>query len=71
MTLLFMLLLKSSLMLTLVVTIYLVIYFFLVQCINIIVIVQGYVDFGRFDNFNHFEAGSGEIDFIQVSPNKA
>lgn len=30
-------------------------------------ILQGYVDFGRFDKFNHFEAGSGQIDFVQVS----
>jgi hypothetical protein len=28
--------------------------------------VQGYVDFGRFNNFNHFVAGSGRVDFVQV-----
>ncbi|XP_015889885.2 uncharacterized protein LOC107424562 [Ziziphus jujuba] len=26
---------------------------------------SGYVDFGRFDKFSHFEAGSGQIDFVQ------
>ncbi|XP_071725367.1 uncharacterized protein [Rutidosis leptorrhynchoides] len=26
---------------------------------------SGYVDFGRFDKFNHFVAGSGRIDFVQ------
>ncbi|KAI9164700.1 hypothetical protein LWI28_000448 [Acer negundo] len=25
----------------------------------------GYVDFGRFDKFNHFVAGSGHVDFVQ------
>ncbi|KAJ6915929.1 hypothetical protein NC652_018559 [Populus alba x Populus x berolinensis] len=25
----------------------------------------GYVDFGRFNNFNHFVAGSGRVDFVQ------
>ncbi|KAJ4822984.1 hypothetical protein Tsubulata_000354 [Turnera subulata] len=25
----------------------------------------GYVDFGRFDKYNHFTAGSGEVDFVQ------
>ncbi|GAV65291.1 hypothetical protein CFOL_v3_08806 [Cephalotus follicularis] len=25
----------------------------------------GYVDFGRFDKFNHFVAGSGHLDFVQ------
>ncbi|EXC24882.1 hypothetical protein L484_013251 [Morus notabilis] len=25
----------------------------------------GYVDFGRFDRFNHFVAGSGQVDFVQ------
>ena len=29
--------------------------------------IQGYVDFGRFDKFNYFVAGSGQSDFIQVS----
>lgn len=31
------------------------------------IIVQGYVDFGRFDKFNYFVAGSGQVDFVQVS----
>lgn len=30
------------------------------------VFLQGYVDFGRFDKFNHFVAGSGHVDFVQV-----
>ncbi|KAL6993510.1 hypothetical protein U1Q18_011622 [Sarracenia purpurea var. burkii] len=25
----------------------------------------GYVDFGRFDNFNYFVAGSGQVNFVQ------
>jgi len=29
-------------------------------------IIQGYVDFGRFDRFNYFVAGSGQSDFVQV-----
>lgn len=29
--------------------------------------MQGYVDFGRFDGFNGFVAGSGHVDFVQVS----
>lgn len=28
--------------------------------------MQGYVDFGQFNNFNHFVAGSGGVDFVQV-----
>ncbi|KAM7251273.1 hypothetical protein ACFE04_023156 [Oxalis oulophora] len=26
---------------------------------------SGYVDFGRFDKYNHFVAGSGRVDFVQ------
>ncbi|KAF3440729.1 hypothetical protein FNV43_RR19015 [Rhamnella rubrinervis] len=26
---------------------------------------SGYVDFGRFDKFNHFDAGSGQVSFVQ------
>lgn len=33
-----------------------------------LMIVQGYVDFGRFDKFNYFVAGSGHVDLVQVSP---
>lgn len=28
--------------------------------------LQGYVGFGRFDKFNYFVAGSGDIKFVQV-----
>lgn len=33
-----------------------------------LIIVQGYIAFGRFDKFNDFVAGSGHFDFVQVSP---
>lgn len=33
----------------------------------LVMIFQGYVDFGRFDKFNYFVAGSGHINFVQVS----
>ncbi|CAK7338033.1 unnamed protein product [Dovyalis caffra] len=32
-------------------------------------IVGGYVDFGRFNNFNHFVAGSGRVNFVQATSN--
>ncbi|TXG59724.1 hypothetical protein EZV62_014297 [Acer yangbiense] len=32
---------------------------------NMLITMQGYVDFGRFDKFNHFVAGSGHVDFVQ------
>ena len=34
---------------------------------NMLITMQGYVDFGRFDKFNLFVAGSGHVDFVQVS----
>nr|GMC62666.1 G-protein coupled receptor [Ipomoea batatas]GMC66178.1 G-protein coupled receptor [Ipomoea batatas] len=30
---------------------------------------KGYVDFGRYDKFNYFVAGSGNVSFVQVSHN--
>lgn len=29
--------------------------------------LQGYVNFGRYDKFNYFVAGSGRFNFVQVS----
>lgn len=34
---------------------------------NLLILMQGYVDFGRFDTFNYFVSGSGHVDFVQVS----
>ncbi|KAF2290799.1 hypothetical protein GH714_015508 [Hevea brasiliensis] len=32
---------------------------------QLLIIVHGYVDFGRFGKFNYFVAGSGHVDFVQ------
>lgn len=34
---------------------------------NILMMTQGYVDFGRFDNLNDFVATSEKVNFVQVS----
>jgi hypothetical protein len=33
----------------------------------VLILMQGYVDFGRFDKLNYFVTGSGQVDFVQVS----
>lgn len=35
--------------------------------VNVLILMQGYVDFGRFDKLNYFVTGSGKVDFVQVS----
>lgn len=35
--------------------------------VHVLMLVQGYVNFGRFDFLNYFVAGSGQVDFVQVS----
>lgn len=33
----------------------------------LLISLQGYIDFGRFDTLNEFVTGSGHIDFVQVT----
>jgi hypothetical protein len=35
--------------------------------VHVLILMQGYVDFGRFDKLNYFVAGLGQVDFVQVS----
>ena len=35
--------------------------------VNVLILMQGYVDFGQFDKLNYFVTGSGKVDFVQVS----
>lgn len=37
------------------------------HAVNVLILMQGYVDFGQFDKLNYFVTGLGKVDFVQVS----